>query len=153
MFSLLRLVVVSILSVLGVIFLGALGSGVWDLALKPGTLRIQKGLLNLRASTARDYKNSVYRNIAKGFHKHPSVHNFMFSHSFMVVSSMAGAVLVLFLRCGAGPERCGGEGVWAELEPVGLCRASSPQQPGPGIDSAGDAYQRESRARADSGAG
>jgi hypothetical protein len=79
----------------GVLFLGALGSGLWDLFLKPSTLRLHRGLLTFRARIVKGFEDSVYANVAKGFHEHPSVHTFLWSHSLMGVSFLILCICLL----------------------------------------------------------
>jgi hypothetical protein len=50
----------------GVIFLGALGSGLWESLLKPGLVRISYGLLTLSSLGIESLRTGIYERIATG---------------------------------------------------------------------------------------
>jgi hypothetical protein len=57
------------LGALGTILLGALGSGLWDAALKPGGQWIGRSILTAATFGSSVVKDAVYREAAKGLHE------------------------------------------------------------------------------------
>ncbi|MGB8479205.1 MAG: hypothetical protein WCE63_10225 [Acidobacteriaceae bacterium] len=54
---------------IGSLILGALGSGLWELALKPGGQWIAKAILTVATLGSISLKDGVYRQAAKGLHE------------------------------------------------------------------------------------
>jgi hypothetical protein len=52
------------LSVLGIIFLGAISNGVWESLLRPATHSISRSVLDIASFGVRNYKNGIYQQIA-----------------------------------------------------------------------------------------
>ena len=53
-----------VLSVLGIIFLGAISNGVWESLLRPATHSISRSVLDIASFGVRNYKNGIYQEIA-----------------------------------------------------------------------------------------
>ena len=64
------------LGVIVTIVLGAIGSGFWDLALKPLWLSVSKMFFEVISSISSSFKESTYKDVAKGFREFPSIRAF-----------------------------------------------------------------------------
>ena len=81
-----------VLGIIGTVFLGALGSGLWNLFLEPVSLGLGRSLFSIATLGLNSLRNSVYEDIAKGLHEEPSL--MLFSAflilPFFVLSSYRG---------------------------------------------------------------
>ncbi len=62
-----------ILSLIGIVLLGSLSNPAWDFVVKPLCVLLYKITLNISVLGLEVFKNQIYRDIAKGFHEHPSL--------------------------------------------------------------------------------
>ena len=62
-----------LLAILGAIFVGAIGSGVWESILRPLFTSSRDLVLNLVSFGIRSFKDSIYLDIAKGLHENASL--------------------------------------------------------------------------------
>ncbi|WCL51464.1 hypothetical protein [Leptospira sp. GIMC2001] len=58
---------------IGIIIIGAFGSGIWDIVFKPSTSFLLSTFVKLAAETSSAYRNSLYIESARGFHEQSSV--------------------------------------------------------------------------------
>ena len=63
-----------ILSIVVTILLGAIGSGLWDAALKPITLKLGSQLYTVITFGARRSRDKIYKRAAMGHHELPSLY-------------------------------------------------------------------------------
>jgi hypothetical protein len=66
------------LGVLGALAIGALGSGIWDIGLKPGFQFLGRGILTAATLGSSAIKDSIYREAAKGHHEASAMFIFSF---------------------------------------------------------------------------
>ena len=66
-------ILIAILALPGAVFIGAIGSGVWDLILKPTLFRGRDTILNIAVLGMEVLKNDIYEEVSKGFHEKPSL--------------------------------------------------------------------------------
>jgi F0F1-type ATP synthase membrane subunit c/vacuolar-type H+-ATPase subunit K len=76
---------------IGVIVLGAVGSGLWEYILKPGLFSLTGLALNIATLGMERFKNDLYEEIARGFHEGPSLTLLMLF--FGVLSGFAFGVI------------------------------------------------------------
>jgi len=62
----------TVLSIIGLILLGALGSGLWDVFFRPVAIWIGLKLLTLATFGLESIRDSSYQSIAKGHHERPA---------------------------------------------------------------------------------
>ena len=75
------------------ILLGALGSGLWTILQTP-LAWCGRSVLTLLASIFTGFRDSVYQDVAKGFHDHAATQ----VHSMLAGTLVAAIVIVVFLR-------------------------------------------------------
>ncbi|TGM74382.1 hypothetical protein EHR01_10675 [Leptospira mtsangambouensis] len=83
----------TILNLLKILFLGAIGSGIWDIVMKPAGSRIIDIIFVTFADTFSSYRNSLFKAAALGFHEQSSV----FLHS-MYIATIPAIYLILVLE-------------------------------------------------------
>lgn len=64
-----------VLGGISAIILGALGSGAWEIVLKPVSIAIIDGIVNNTAFIFKSLKDSLYLSIAKGYKEEPSLYS------------------------------------------------------------------------------
>lgn len=62
-----------IIGILGTIILGAIGSGLWDLALEPALTWCGRTFFTIATLGLSQLRNEIYIDIAKGFHEALSI--------------------------------------------------------------------------------
>jgi len=66
-----------IFGVIGLILLGALGSGLWQIALKPFTFWFLETIFNIMTLGLSSLSDAFYTEVAEGLHEEPSLENLM----------------------------------------------------------------------------
>lgn len=84
--------------IIGTILLGAIGSGVWELAFAPMASRIGRGILTVFTLGLESARDGIYQSVAKGHHELPSLYLYgflailvMFFPLFIVLPAFARA--------------------------------------------------------------
>lgn len=78
-----------VVSIILTIFLGALGSGLWESVFKPITHKVSKAIFTLLSFGAKRASDNVYKEAARGHHELPSLLILIFVFIAML-SSMVG---------------------------------------------------------------
>lgn len=65
------------------VVLGAIGSGAWEWLLKPALMNASEFGLNIATLGMKTFKNSLYKEIALGFHEEPSVRLYAAVYGFL----------------------------------------------------------------------
>jgi ABC-type nitrate/sulfonate/bicarbonate transport system permease component len=78
------------------IFLGAIGSGAWEWVLKPALTSVSEFGLNVATLGIKSFKDSLYKEVALGFHEEPSVRLYVAVFGFL--PSFILGILTGFLR-------------------------------------------------------
>lgn len=63
----------AILGLIGALIVGGLGNGVWEYVLEPAFTWSLAGILNIATLGVHEFKDDLYREIAKGFHEESSL--------------------------------------------------------------------------------
>lgn len=74
---------------LGVIVLGALGSGLWEIALKPGLVRLSYGILSLSTLGLESIRTGIYERVGSGSTSAASLQTMTLLTIFAVVAYLA----------------------------------------------------------------
>jgi hypothetical protein len=82
---------------IGSLILGALGSGLWDLALKPGGQWITREILTAATLGSMSLKDGVYRQAAKGLHEEAALDLLVYV-SLSTVTALAALDVAIFLK-------------------------------------------------------
>ena len=85
-----------ILSILVTIFLGAIGSGLWDALLKPIGNKVVKFLFTLLTFGTKRASNRIYKNVAKGHHDNLSLEILTLLFSGLIAILIVSQGLVYF---------------------------------------------------------
>lgn len=64
-----------ILGIIGLIFLGALGSGLWQIVIKPLTFWFLETIFNIMTLGLSSLSDAFYTEVAEGLHEEPSLEN------------------------------------------------------------------------------
>ena len=83
-----------VISVIGTIFLGALGSGLWDAALKPVFQFLGKYIFSILTFGAKRASDNIYIEAARGHHETPSLKLYIIITMFLV-STLIGLEAIL----------------------------------------------------------
>lgn len=75
------------------IILGAIGSGLWERAIGPGFDAVANFVINAISRLVGTYKDSIYADVAKGFHEQSS----MFLH-ILVLSLLPMGYMIILIR-------------------------------------------------------
>jgi hypothetical protein len=84
------------LRALGVIFLGALGSGLWETALRPGLVRLSYGILSLSTLGLESIRSGIYERIASGSTSAASLQTMFLLTMFGVVAYLTVFQFMLY---------------------------------------------------------
>ena len=82
--------------IIGVIFLGALGSGLWEKFLSPALLWLFEKVSSLSRHISSSFMDSVYQEISNGFHEFYSVQTYTFI--FIIIATGYVALLFLYIK-------------------------------------------------------
>ena len=78
----------------GVIFIGAISSGIWEVVLKPLSTFIRDMLLNLITLGLDSFRNNIYSSIANGYNQSPMIELLYY---FVLIIIFAMIMLLVFL--------------------------------------------------------
>jgi hypothetical protein len=87
--------------VAGTLFLGGLGSGLWEAALKPSATWVGRFALGVVTLGMKSLKNDLYQQVAKGFHEQASVSTLSL-FSGCLAGFVFSAVLIPYMRRNRG---------------------------------------------------
>lgn len=82
--------------IIGAIFLGALGSGLWEKFLSPALLWLFEKVSSLSRHISSSFMDSVYQEISNGFHEFYSVQTYTFI--FIIIATGYVALLFLYIK-------------------------------------------------------
>ena len=80
------------------VVLGAVGSGVWEWLLKPALAGVGDVVLNIATLGVASFKDSLYKQIALGFHEAPSLRLLSASIGFLTGAMLGLVFLYYWLR-------------------------------------------------------
>jgi len=86
------------LGIPGAILIGALGSGLWDMAVKPSGQWFVRAILNIVTFGSASIKDHIYREAAKGMHEGASMFLLGIPIAFILVMPLVGAAAIMILR-------------------------------------------------------
>lgn len=81
-----------ILSIIAVILLGAIGSGLWESLLKPSLKFIYSKIITLIITISSTYESKLYFTISKGFHEMHSLSTYL-----LIMGIVSGFTICFFL--------------------------------------------------------
>ena len=82
----------------GAIVVGALGSGLWDVVVKPGSQWAGRGVLDVVTFGSVALKDDIYRDAAKGYHEEAVIKMFQLGLGFFTGAFTSFAFLTVVLR-------------------------------------------------------
>jgi hypothetical protein len=92
------------LGLVGTIVVGALGSGVWDLALKPSAQWMGQLVLTAVTLGSGAMKDQIYREAAKGFHEAAALEMLIFLNACLI-GGCGGFAVYTFEKYKSGTRR------------------------------------------------
>jgi len=80
----------ALLGILGTILLGALGSALWDVALRPASRKLGTLLFTLLTLGAKRARDGIYREAARGHHELPA----LFILAFVIIAIATAGIII-----------------------------------------------------------